>query len=270
MWKDNISFVLVEPEEPGNIGASARAIKNMGFLNLELVNPFRKEKFNKKKIKYALENSEAKWLATGAVDVLRNAKIHRTLHDAISGCGLVVGTTRRTGKKRGVIFSVKDGIKKILEVASSNRVAILFGREDRGLLNEEVRECGFLITIPTSKRAPSLNLAQAVLLIAYELHMAGGEIFSKKDSIDIPSFKLVDHSDIEILLKRIKEALNILGYLPKGDRDLEKKIMDNMCFLLKRAGLTDWELNMLHGICTTIMRSCKGTSIEAGEGFSQS
>ncbi|MCX7793522.1 MAG: RNA methyltransferase [Thermodesulfovibrionales bacterium] len=255
MWKDNISFILVEPREPGNIGASARAIKNMGFLNLELVNPFREKIFNEKEIKKRLEDSEARWFATDAIDILRKVRIHRTLHDAISDKSLVVGTTRRIGKRRGVILSVKEGIKRILEVASSNRVAILFGREDKGLFNEEVKECGFLMTIPTSKRSPSLNLAQAVLIIAYELHCQVTEFSNEKEIIEMPLIKFVNHEDIDDLLKRIREALKTLGYIPRGDRDLEEKVMNNLGFLLRRAGLTDWELNMLHGICTAVIRA---------------
>lgn len=257
MWKDNISFILVEPKEPGNIGASARAIKNMGFLNLELVNPLNKKlpvgEIDESKIKNILESSEAKWFATGAIDVLRKAKVYRTLHEAISDKTLVAGTTRRTGKRRGVILPVKEGIKRILQVASSNSVAILFGREDKGLFNEEVKECGFLMTIPASKKAPSLNLAQAVLVIAYELYCQGMEIFGDGEVIETVSPKFVNHDDIDGLLKRLRSALKALEYIPRGDRDLEKKIMDNMGFLLRRAGLTDWELNMLHGICTAIM-----------------
>ncbi len=252
-WKDRITFVLVEPKEPGNIGASARALKNMGFLNLALVNPLKQETFNERRLREILENSEARWFATGALDVLKKAGLYRTLHEAISDKALVVGTTRRTGKRRGVILPLKEGIKRILEVSSGNRVAILFGREDRGLYNEEVRECGFLMTIPASKKAPSLNLAQSVLLVSYELHMAEEALFSDRDSIDVPPLRLVSHTDIENLLKRIREALKVLGYIPRGDRDLERKIMDNMGFLLKRAGLTEWELNMLHGIATRIM-----------------
>ncbi|MFN3740334.1 MAG: RNA methyltransferase, partial [Thermodesulfovibrionales bacterium] len=238
---------------PGNIGASARAIKNAGFFNLSLVNPFRGVPFDEKNIRGILENSEARWFAGGAKDILKNVEIHSNLHDSISDKALVVGTTRRTGKRRGVILSVEEGIKRILDVASHNKVAILFGREDKGLFNEEIRECGFLITIEASRKAPSLNLAQAVLIIAYELNKMGMERYGSVDSIGIPDLKLVSHSDIEGLLDRLKIALKGLGYIPKGDRDLEKKIMDNMGFLLKRAGLTEWELNMLHGICTKII-----------------
>lgn len=258
MWKDNIYFVLVEPREPGNIGAAARAIKNAGFSNLGLVNPFRGVPFDENNIRGILENSEARWFARGAIDILKNVEIHSKLHDSISDKALVVGTTRRTGKRRGVILSVEEGIKRILDVASHNKIAILFGREDKGLFNEEIKECGFLMTIGASKRAPSLNLAQAVLIIAHELNKMGSERHGSGDSVEIPDLKLVSHSDIEGLLRRLKTALKTLGYIPRGDRDLENKIMDNMGFLLKRAGLTEWELNMLHGICTKIIDRSRG------------
>lgn len=229
-------------------------------MSLELVNPLRKaaekvgvEGLEERRIKNILENSEARWFATDAIDVVRKAKIYRTLHEAISDKALVVGTTRRTGKRRGVILPVKEGVKRIITAASNNRVAILFGREDKGLFNEEIKECGFLMTIPTSKKAPSLNLAQAVLLIAYELHCLGMELFGDREIIETVPLRLVSDNDIDGLLERIRRALKTLGYIPRGDRDLEKKIMDNMGFLLRRAGLTDWELNMLHGICTAIM-----------------
>jgi TrmH family RNA methyltransferase len=252
LWKDNIYFVLVEPREPGNIGASARAIKNMGFKNLVLVNPLRPEGFDIRKIRKNLEKSEARWLATGAIDVLKKAEIVRNLNEAIMDKGLVVGTTRRIGKRRGVILPVHEGIKKIKEIAEDNRVAILFGREEKGLYNDEVKRCGFLMTIETSKNAPSLNLSQAALLVAYELSR-----LEHSDKLEVPPVKLVNQADIDNLLKRIEEALLLLGYIPRGDRDLHRKIMLNMGYLLRRAGLTEWELNMLHGICTKIMEVSK-------------
>ena len=156
-WKDNIYFVLVEPKESGNIGASARAIKNMGFKNLCLVNP------------PAVITDEGRRLACNALDVLNSAEIYNNLKDAIRDKAIVIGATRRKGKRRGVILPLEQGTKRLCDIAHDNKVAILFGREDRGLFNEEVEECGFLITIPTGKEQPSLNLAQAVLIVAYEL-----------------------------------------------------------------------------------------------------
>jgi TrmH family RNA methyltransferase len=156
-WKDNISFILIEPREPGNIGSSARALKNMGFKNIELVKPVH------------FFTVEARFMACDAVDVLEQAIVHSDLKDAIKDKSLVIGTTRRLGKQRGLIIPVKESIKRIIQTAKKNRVAILFGREDKGLSNKEVEKCGFLITIPTNSSSPSLNLAQSILLVAYEL-----------------------------------------------------------------------------------------------------
>jgi len=231
-WKENIHFILVNPKEPGNIGASARAIKNMGFSKIELVNP--PENF--------IEGHDF-WLASHATDVLNNAIVYNTLYDAIKEKSLIVGTSRRTGKKRGLILPLKESVKEILKVAKTNKVAILFGREDRGLSNEEVIECGFLIYIPTSQDAPSLNLAQSVLLVAYELSC---------QTIKSETPEFVQHKELNILYEHIKKTLKILGYIPKGNINMEERIMRNLKHILGRAGLTAWEVRMLHGICTQI------------------
>ncbi|MFN3479350.1 MAG: RNA methyltransferase [Thermodesulfovibrionales bacterium] len=235
-WKENISFILVEPKEPGNIGASARAIKNMGFRNLEIAG------------KVDFITDESRWMACNAIDVLEGAKIFEDFKAAITEKNLIVGTTRRIGKRRGLILPITEGINRIRSVAVNNRVAILFGREDRGLFNNEVEECGFLITIPTDSSSPSLNLAQAVLLVAYEL-------CRDVESIEMPA--LVAHEDLEVLYERLKETLKALDYIPRGDRDLERKIMRNIKHLIGRAGLTDWELRMLHGICSQVEKKIR-------------
>lgn len=243
-WKENIYFVLVEPKESGNIGASARAIKNMGFKNLCLVKP------------PAVITDEARWLACNALDVLESAKIYDNLKDAIMGKSIVVGTTRRKGRRRGVIIPVEQGVNGLFDIARNNKVAILFGRENRGLFNEEVEECGFLITIPTSKEQPSLNLAQAVLIVAYELskaEYAGG----KGQGAVGERQEIVNHKEIASLYERISKTLKLLEYIPKGDRNLEKKIMQNLKHFIGRAGLTEWELKMLHGICSQIEKKIK-------------
>jgi TrmH family RNA methyltransferase len=235
-WRDNIFFTLVEPKEQGNIGASARAIKNMGFRNLCLVNPPEIGK-------------EAYWFASNANDILESATVYETIDDAIQDRAIIVGTTRRLGKRRGLIIPVSNAIKKIQEISINNKVAILFGREDKGLYNEEVERCGFLITIPTSKEQPSLNLSQAVLIIAYELSKI--EVTNERKT----NIKLVNISEIVKLYSRIANILKFLGYIPKGDRNLEKKIMTNLKHFIGRAGLTNWELKMLHGICSQIEKA---------------
>ena len=262
IWKDNIFFVLVEPRESGNIGASARAIKNMGFRNLCLVNPA------------SVLTDEARWLACNALDVLDAATVYPDIATALRDKTIVAGTSRRTGKRRGVILPVKEGAQIILERARAGKVAILFGREDRGLLNEEVDECGLLLTIPTSKEHRSLNLAQSVLIVAYELLKAGyesqesgekqGKTKSGKQRLVPRNMEsgeygtpLVSHHELTALHARIAETLKLLDYIPRGDRDLEAKIMQNLKHFIARAGLTDWELNMLHGILSQIEKKTR-------------
>lgn len=246
-WKDNIYFILVEPKEAGNIGASARAIKNMGFKNLCLVNPIKR--ILKEEGSWKMPD-EARWLAHNALDILEKAEIYSSLTDAIKDKSIIAGTTCRMGKRRGVILPVENGVDKLAEIAGANKVAILFGREDKGLYNEEIEECGFLITIPTSSEQPSLNLAQAVLIVAYELSKAGVKC-GKKEGHDI---YLSNHNELSSFYLRVAEILNLLEYIPRGNRDLEKKVMSNIKHFIGRAGLTDWELKMLHGICSQIKK----------------
>lgn len=232
-WKDNVSFVLVEPKEPGNIGATARAMKNMGFKNLELVSP------------RTGITDEARRMACHATDILESAGAFPTVREAIAGKGLIIGTTRRIGKRRGLHLPLRDCVKRVITAAHKNRVAILFGREEKGLSNQEVEECGFLMTIPTDPESPSLNLAQSVLLIAYELS-------SQNDEKAGP--RLVEHGELSTLFGHIQDALRLLEYNPRGSRDLEERIMRNLKHLIGRAGLTDWERRMLMGIISQVKR----------------
>ena len=277
-WKNNIYFVLIEPKESGNIGASARAIKNMGFKNLILVKP------------PSVITDEARWFACNASDVLDAAEIYNNFNDAVNDKSIVIGTTRRTGRRRGIISSVEEGAKKILEIAVSNKIAILFGREDKGLSNEEVERCGLLLNIPTSKKQPSLNLSQAVLIVAYELlkegnrgygawsmkqgasgkehkagdrgQWAGNRIQDAEERIEDTEhnikkwgekkLRLISHENLSLLYERISKSLDLLGYINQGDRKLKFKIIRNLKHFIGRAGITEWELRMLHGLCSQI------------------
>jgi len=235
-WRDNIFFILVEPKEPGNIGASARAMKNMGFKNLELVKP----------VRYLTD--EARSMACDAIDVLDQAAVYPDLQKAIEGKSLVIGTTRRLGRRRGLIIPLKESLKRIIAAAKRNKIAILFGRENKGLNNKEVEKCGFLITIPADTLSPSLNLAQSVLLVAYDLSR---KLYKGASPV------LVKHAELEDFYSRINSTLRLLEYIPRGNRDLETKIVRNFRHLIGRAGLTDWELRMLYGICTQVKRRIK-------------
>lgn len=259
-WKENIYFVLVGPKEPGNIGASARAIKNMGFRKLCLVKPPPEM------------SEEGRWFARNSHDVLDAAEVFDSVGEAIRDKAVVVGTTRRKGKRRGVIMPVEKGVVRIRDIAINNKVAILFGREARGLFNEEVEECGFMLTIPSSKIQPSLNLAQAVLLTAYELSKHGqgleGVRAGGRKKLDNTTLKqdLMTHGDVDSLYERISSVLELLDYIPRGDRNLREKIISNLKHFIGRSGLTEWELNMLHGICTQIEKKVPKRPIISSEG----
>jgi len=245
-WKQNIYFVLVEPGEPGNIGASARAIKNMGFRNLCLVKP------------PAEMTEEGRWFARNAHDVLDSAAVHDSVDEAIRDMAVIVGTSRRTGKRRGLILPVEKGTARIRDIAANDKVAILFGRETGGLYNDEVDECGFIIKIPSSEIQPSLNLSQAVLIIAYELSkhweaMENRRRCSRKkyDNSSLME-NLKTHGEIGTLYGKIAHVLELLEYVTRGDRNLIKNIIVNLKHFIGRAGITEKELNMLLGICTQI------------------
>jgi len=236
-WKDNITFVLVEPKEPGNVGASARAMKNMGFANLELVNPG------------DFFTSKAKQMACQGVSVLENTVVYRSFSDAVQDKNFIVGTTKRFGRRRGLILPLKESVKRIITAANKNKVAILFGSERNGLTNQQIEECGLLITIPSDPETPSLNLAQSVMLVAYELSQ-------KTYKIDLPA--LVKHKELDPLYTRIASTLKLLEFIPRGDMDLEKKIMKSLGRMIGRSGLTEWELKMLYGLCTQVEnRMCR-------------
>ena len=243
-WKDNVSFVLVEPRASSNIGASARALKNMGFRTLCLV-------------RAPEMNDEARWLAHNSLDVLETAKRYARLSDAIEDQSFVVGVARRTGKRRGMVLPLEQGAQKVYDIAEHNKVALLFGREDRGLYNEEVNECGLLLTIPADKEHPSLNLSHAVMVVAYELSRAQYREGAVQDVT--PKSKLrqnnqVSHGEHAALYERMAKIITLLDYAPRGDRNLEKQIIDNLKHLIGRAGLTYWEFKMLHGLCSQIER----------------
>jgi len=239
-WKDNVHFILVEPREAGNIGASARAIKNMGFSKLCLVNP------------PSLTHPDAETFAHNAMDILRSARVFDSLSSAISDMQYVVGTSRRKGRRRGVFLDVHEAVRELVKIAMNNKVAILFGREDRGLYNHEVEECAFLITIPASIDHPSLNLSQAVLIVAYEL-LRAGMILLNDSSVERPrTHRYVTHEELDKLHTRLIASFEKIGYITDENPVRQTKIIQNLKHFLGRVGLTDWEYNMLHAICERI------------------
>lgn len=229
----NIKIVLVEPRSAGNIGSVARAMKNTGFSNLVLINPIE------------FKNDEAYKMACKADDVLLGAKVFSSLSDAISDSSLVIGTTRRKGRIRYPVMTFQDVTPQIIKTSEKNKVCILFGREDKGLSNEDIELCSNVIEIPTSKKYPSLNLSHAVFLVGYELFRMVNE--EKGQPV-----KLASMDEINAMYVHLEKTLRKLGYGEKGGEYLLVLIMRSFKRLFGRTALMQKEVNMLRGICTHI------------------
>ena len=239
-WKDRLSFVLVEPYESGNIGATTRAMKNMGFSKMEMVNP-------------PELNEEAARFAHNSMDVLKATVSYPTLDEAMADKSIVIGVTRRTGKGRGHWLTIEEAAQKCMEMSPENKAALLFGREQRGLFNEEIWKCNYLITIPSAPEHPSLNLSHAVAVVAYEFHKA--ELNAKGEIQQKP--KLAVQRELMKLYDRMYDMLVLLGYTKWGDREIGKNIINAIKAFLNRAELKERDVRILNGVCGRIESKLK-------------
>lgn len=229
---DNYAFVLVRPLQAGNVGAAARALKNMGFRDLRLVAPA------------AEPGRVAAKMAVHARDVLEAARRYDRLAEAIADCTVVIGTTCRPGPYRNGATAVREAVAQLAAESFNNRVAIVFGPEDTGLINRELELCQRLLTIPSAPEYPSLNLAQAVMVVAYELMMAAGSARELP-----PPEPYAPAAEIEAMMRRMSRALVAIGFLPA---DNPEHIMFTLRALLGRSGLNPRELDILNGIARQI------------------
>lgn len=228
----NISIVLVEPQSPGNVGSTARAMMNTGFRDLVLINPC------------DYKNNESFSMACKADPVLFAARVFPDLPSFVNEPRVVVGATRRLGRHRYPVLTLDEAVPEILKLAASNRVALLFGREDRGLLNEEIPLCDMLVEIPTSEDYPSINLSHAVFVFCYHLFTA-----QQRKS---PVIKVAPREELEKMYAHMDSALKTLGYGDKGGEYLLEAIMRSFRRLFGRTGLMMKEVNMIRGILTQI------------------
>ena len=157
----DIRIVLVEPSHPGNIGGAARAMKTMGLADLAIVKPLR------------FPDPQAVWRAAGAVDVVAEARVFDRVEEAIADCGWVVGTSARSRRVPWPLATADQFADRLArEDLGGKPVAILFGREDRGLSNDELERCNLHVMIPANPDYPSLNLAMAVQVVSYDIRRA--------------------------------------------------------------------------------------------------
>jgi len=179
--------------------------------------------------------------------VLLSAGEYPSIEEAIKDTPIVVGTTRRLGRERVPVYTLDMAVPMIYSLAARNKVSILFGREDKGLKNDEIRSCGILLEIPTHPGYPSLNLAQAVMLVCYGLYSAG-----LNEDPPPPSVKSAPRKETEEMFVHMEEALKTLGYGAEGGEYLLKAIMRTMRRLYGRTALMQKEVNMLRGIFAQI------------------
>jgi len=235
---NNIRVVLVNTSHPGNIGGAARAMKNMGLTRLYLVDP---EKF---------PSDQAVWRSAGAADVLDNAVVVNTLDEALEGCNLVVGTSARERRIPWPLLDPRQCGESVWQEANQHQVAIVFGREDSGLTNEELHKCNYHVHIPSNPDYSSLNLATAVQVICYEVRMTylqaeEGRILPPTHW-DMPP---VEAQSLETFYSHLEDALVELDFL---DRDNPKQTMTRLRRLFNRVRMDQMELNILRGVLTAM------------------
>ncbi len=241
----NFAFVLVRPLQAGNVGSAARALKNMGLGDLRLVAPTA-----------AAGGRAAASMAVHAGDVLRNAQRYDGLGPALEDRTLAVGTTCRPGLYRSGVVELREAAAQLVAEAAANRVAIIFGPADTGLTKRELKFCQRLVTNPTAPEYPSLNLAQAVMLVAYELMMAAGA------AREMPTAEpRAPAAAVDAMTERLSEALVSIGFLPA---DNPEHIMFALRAILGRAGIGVRELDILSGLARQIRWFSEG-GLEAAE-----
>jgi tRNA/rRNA methyltransferase len=226
----NIRVVLLRPRGAANVGAVARAMKNMGLDDLVLVRPALVRAF------------WSKAMAVHAEDVLRRVRRCDSLGEAVADCGLVVGTTCRGGLYRGAAEPLRQVAPRIIAAAGANRVALVFGPEDHGLSNEDLKRCQQLIVIPADLGYPSLNLAQAVMVCGYELFLAAS-------STAATPRVLAPTERVEMVLQRLQAAFLAIGYLHRDNPD---HIMFAFRRLLGRAQMEERDVRILLALARQI------------------
>lgn len=246
---ENIKIVLVNTSHPGNIGGVARAMKNMGFNQLVLVDP------------QEFPSDKATARSSGATDILENAQVVTTLQEAIENCQYVVGTSARQRHIPWPIVDPRELVAQLTPILSAGKaerpIAVVFGREDRGLTNEELHLCNSHVHIPSIETFSSLNLAAAVQVICYEFRMAS---LGKSKAEEAPTWgtdwdiELASAGDIERFFQHLEKTLVDIEFL---DPENPRQLMTRLRRLFMRSRLDQVEVNVLRGILTATQKQLK-------------
>jgi tRNA (cytidine32/uridine32-2'-O)-methyltransferase len=231
---NHIRIVLVDTSHPGNIGAVARAMKNMCLTQLYLVNPLQ------------FPDAEATSRASGADDLLNQARVVQSLDQALEGCRLVVGTSARARTVNWPVTSPRASAEKLVVEAEQGDVALVFGRERSGLTNSELDRCTFLVHIPTNQAYSSLNLGAAVQVLSYEVYLAHLQKAPAEE--EIPR-DLATADMLQSFHNHLEQALDDIGFT---DTRQSEKLLRRLRSLFQRARLDKDEVNILRGILSAM------------------
>ena len=228
---ENVAIILVGTKYPGNIGSAARAMFNMGLKQLILAAP------------QCGINEESYRMAKSGKAILNSARVFRSLKSALRGIRLLIGTTSKSGGYRTQVYAPRSLAQRILNHAEKQKVGILFGPEDTGLVDNDLKLCQLLIRIPTRQKASSLNLAQAVMVICFELLLGS----LNREPARVP--KLASLEQVEAMYDQLEKALLEIGFLQPQNA---KHMMFTLRQMLGRAGLESSDVGILRGIARQI------------------
>lgn len=238
---NDVRIVLVNTSDCRNIGSAARAMKTMGLSQLILVDPIE------------MPNGQAQALAAGATDVLANAKVVSTLEEAISDCGLVVGTSARSRTLPWPMLDPRECGEKLIAEVGNYPVALVFGRESSGLTNEELQLCHFHVQIPANPEYSSLNLAMAVQTLSYEVRMAFlAQQNSAYETTEEQEYPVVDET--ERMFEHFEQALKATGFIVPSHPGL---VMTKLRRFINRARPDSKEVKMWRGILSSVEKAAK-------------
>jgi tRNA/rRNA methyltransferase len=227
---NSISILLVRPRYHENIGSVARVMKNMGLNRLIVVDGS------------SPLHPDAYKLASGAEDILERAEEFPNLKEAISEMGCVVGMTSRAGKERSPLLTPKNVVEKLISISEKNCIGLVFGSEKEGLTNEELSLCHLYVRIPSADAFPSLNLAQAVMVLCYELFQSS--TMSQKETGPLASS---DH--LERMFEHMERTLVAIGFL---DAKQPEKIMRVLRKIFGRSQMDEREVQIFQGIWSKV------------------
>jgi len=240
----HVRIILVSPLDAGNIGAAARAMYTMGITRLWLVAPAH------------FPHSDATALATGASHLLDAASVVATLPEALAGCALAIGLSARPRAFAGRVMAMRAAAQEAVARASEDDVALVFGTEMSGLSNDELAQCGIAATIPANPDYSSLNVASAVQVAAYELHVAamGGGVWHP------PRFTAATHDEVEALYAHAERTLAAMRFLNPAH---PRRLLARLRRLFGRAALEHEEVNILRGILARVDALLAGSAAKS-------